>query len=450
MMTQAHNHNPMQNCLVIGLGQTGLSCARFLREQGMNVAVMDSRETPPALEALQQCYPDVVVRTGGFDSSWLTSADLVVLSPGVDPRTECIATAREQGVEIIGDIELFARFAKAPIVAITGSNGKSTVTTLVSQMAETAGKQVKTGGNIGTPALDLLDGAIPDFYVLELSSFQLETVRSLNALAATVLNVSPDHLDRYDSLTAYREAKQRIFNGDGVRIINLDDAQVAAMRNDASQQLTFSLTDTQADFHLIQEDGKQWIAQHQEKLLQTDQLAITGQHNYANALAALALASVMALPMPAMLTALSQFKGLPHRCRLVRLHQGVRWLNDSKATNVGATIAAIQGLAPRGPIILIAGGQAKDQDFTPLTAVLGESVKAVVLIGEDASAIAACVPATVRCQHADSLQHAVAIAAGEAEAGDAVLMSPACASFDMFKGFADRGEQFEQLVRGLA
>lgn len=450
MMTQAHNHNPMQNCLVIGLGQTGLSCARFLREQGMNVAVMDSREAPPALEALQQCYPDVVVRTGGFDSSWLASADLVVLSPGVDPRTECIATAREQGVEIIGDIELFARFAKAPIVAITGSNGKSTVTTLVSQMAETAGKQVKTGGNIGTPALDLLDGEIPDFYVLELSSFQLETVRSLNALAATVLNVSPDHLDRYDSLTAYREAKQRIFNGDGVRIINLDDAQVAVMRDDASQQLTFSLTDSQADFHLIQEAGEQWIAQRHEKLLQTDQLAITGAHNYANALAALALASVMALPMPAMLTALSQFKGLPHRCRLVRLHQGVRWLNDSKATNVGATMAAIQGLAARGPIILIAGGQAKGQDFTPLTAVLSEAVKAVVLIGEDASAIAACVPASVIFQDADSLQHAVAIAADEAEAGDAVLMSPACASFDMFKGFADRGEQFEQLVRGLA
>lgn len=450
MMTQAHNHNPMQNCLVIGLGQTGLSCARFLREQGMNVAVMDSREAPPALEALQQCYPDVVVRTGGFDSSWLASADLVVLSPGIDPRTECIATAREQGVEIIGDIELFARFAKAPIVAITGSNGKSTVTTLVSQMAETAGKQVKTGGNIGTPALDLLDGEIPDFYVLELSSFQLETVRSLNALAATVLNVSPDHLDRYDSLTAYREAKQRIFNGDGVRIINLDDAQVAVMRDDASQQLTFSLTGSQADFHLIQEAGEQWIAQRQEKLLQTEQLAITGAHNYANALAALALASVMALPMPAMLTALSQFKGLPHRCRLVRLHQGVRWLNDSKATNVGATMAAIQGLAARGPIILIAGGHAKGQDFTPLTAVLREAVKAVVLIGEDASAIAACVPASVICQDADSLQHAVAIAADEAEAGDAVLMSPACASFDMFKGFADRGEQFEQLVRGLA
>lgn len=450
MMTQAHDHNLMQNCLVIGLGQTGLSCARFLREQGMNVAVMDSREAPPALESLQQSYPDVVVRTGGFDSSWLASADLVVLSPGVDPRTECIATAREQGVEIIGDIELFARYAEAPIVAITGSNGKSTVTTLVSQMAETAGKRIKTGGNIGTPALDLLDGDTPDFYILELSSFQLETVHSLNALAATVLNVSPDHLDRYDSLAAYREAKQRIFNGDGVRIINLDDDQVAAMRDDASQQLTFSLTDTQADFHVIQEDGKQWIVQRQEKLLQTDQLQLTGKHNLANALAALALASVMALPMPAMLTALSQFKGLPHRCRLVRLYQGVRWLNDSKATNVGAAIAAIEGLADSGGIILIAGGQAKGQDFSPLTPVLDAYVKALVLIGEDAQAIDAIAPSGMVCQQTSSMQEAVQKAAELAERGDAVLLSPACASFDMFDGFADRGEQFEKAVRRVS
>lgn len=450
MMTQAHDHNLMQNCLVIGLGQTGLSCARFLREQGMNVAVMDSRETPPGLESLQQSYPEVVVRTGGFDSRWLESADLVVLSPGVDPRTECISTAREQGIEIIGDIELFARYAKAPIVAITGSNGKSTVTTLVSQMAETAGKRIKTGGNIGTPALDLLDGDNPDFYVLELSSFQLETVHGLNALASTILNISPDHLDRYDSLDAYREAKQRIFNGDGVRIINLDDAQVAAMHDDATQQLTFSLSDAGADFHLIGKGDEQWIAQRQEKLIQTGQLQLTGQHNLANALAALALASVMGLPMPAMLTALKQFKGLPHRCRLVRLHAGVRWLNDSKATNVGATAAAIEGLTDIGPIILIAGGQAKGQDFSSLAPVLRQHVKALILIGEDAKAIEAIVPADVRCQHAASLQAAVALAATQASTGDVVLLSPACASFDMFKGFVDRGEQFEKAVRGLA
>lgn len=450
-MTQGMNHISHKNCLIVGLGQTGLSCARFLATRALSVAVMDTREQPPALASLQQEYPQVLVKTGELDQDWLLQADMIVLSPGVDPRLPEISTAREAGIEIVGDIELFARYADAPVVAITGSNGKSTVTTLVALMAQLAGKDARTGGNLGTPALDLLSDTAPDFYILELSSFQLETVKSLNAFAAVVLNISPDHMDRYDSVDDYSLAKQNIFNGDGVMVINRDDPVVSAMAIEDRIQIGFSLHQTMGvDFGVLEQDGQTWIAEGNEPLLATQQMKIVGTHNLANALAALALGSAMALPMSTMLAALQEYKGLPHRCRLVRELDDVRWFNDSKATNTGACIAAIEGLKDSGAIILIAGGVGKDQDFAVLSEPLKQSVRGVVLIGEDADKIAEIIPGQVEQQRASDMTDAVIKARTMAQPGDNVLLSPACASFDMFSGYAERGESFEQAVRGLA
>ncbi len=450
-MTRSMNKLTHKSCLIIGLGQTGLSCARFLADRALSVAVMDTREQPPALTTLQQDYPQVLIKTGALELDWMLKADLIILSPGVDPRLPEIRAAREAGIEMVGDIELFARYADAPVVAITGSNGKSTVTTLLALMAQLAGKNTRTGGNLGTPALDLLEETAPDFYILELSSFQLETVCSLNAFAAVVLNVSPDHLDRYDSVEDYQRAKQKIFNGDGVMVINRDDPIVSAMADGSRIQIGFSLHQTEGvDFGLLQKDGETWLAEGNEPLLAASQMKMVGTHNLANALAALALGSAMALPMSAMLTALQAFKGLPHRCRLVRELDGVRWFNDSKATNIGACVAAIEGLAGNGPIVLIAGGVGKDQNFSELTQTLKKAVRTVVLMGEDADKIAAIVPPGVETRLAVDLNDAVSQARQAAQQGDSVLLSPACASFDMFSGYVERGDKFEQAVRGLA
>lgn len=449
-MTQSMNSLSHKHCLIVGLGQTGLSCARFLSERALSVAIMDTREQPPALSTLQQEYPQVLVKTGGLELDWLLQADMIVLSPGVDPRLPEIKAAKDAGIEIVGDIELFARYAEAPIVAITGSNGKSTVTTLLALMAQLSGRSVKAGGNLGTPALDLLEGDIPDFYILELSSFQLETVRSLNAFAAVVLNVSPDHMDRYDSVADYQQAKQKIFNGDGVMVLNNEDPFVQSMRIEGRNQIGFGLHKTEGvDFGLLQHDGSVWLAEGEAPLLAIDQMKIVGKHNLANALAALALGSAMALPMSAMLSALQVFKGLPHRCRLVRVLNEVRWFNDSKATNVGACMAAINGLADDGSIVLIAGGVGKGQDFSELTDTLKKAVRAVVLLGEDADKIAVAIPAGIDQIHATDMNDAVLKAQSLAQPGDNVLLSPACASFDMFSGYAERGDRFEQIVRGL-
>lgn len=450
-MTPGMNKLTHKNCLIVGLGQTGLSCARFLAQHALGVVVMDTREQPPALTTLQHEFPQVLVKTGGLDPDWLLKADMIVLSPGVDPRLPEIRAAREAGIEIVGDVELFARYANAPIVAVTGSNGKSTVTTLLSLMAQLAGKNVLTGGNLGTPALDLLAEEAPDFYIVELSSFQLETVTSLNAFAAVVLNVSPDHLDRYDSVADYQQAKRKVFNGDGVMVINRDDPIVSAMAITGRNQIGFSLQASKGvDFGLLEDNGKTWLAEGEYPLLAVDQMKIVGKHNQANALAALALGSAMALPMPAMLSALQEFKGLPHRCRLVRTLNEVSWFNDSKATNVGACMAAIEGLADRGMIVLIAGGVGKGQDFSELTPSLQHAVRAVVMIGEAAAQIAAAIPAGVMQINAKDMNDAVQQAQQAAQPGDNVLLSPACASFDMFSGYAERGEVFEQAVRRLA
>jgi UDP-N-acetylmuramoylalanine--D-glutamate ligase len=439
------------NCVILGLGSTGLSCARYLAAQGFDVAVMDSNEQPAALTTLQNDLPQVVVKTGGFDKEWLYNADLVVLSPGVDPRMDVIRALQAKGTEIVGDIELFARAAKAPIVAITGSNGKSTVTSLLSAMAQAAGQQVETGGNIGTPALNLLEHPRPDFYIVELSSFQLETVSSLNAFAAVILNISPDHLDRYDSLKDYQAAKSTIYQGDGVMVINSDDPIVSTMRQADRNTIGFGLSQSQGvDFGVMTHEGELWLAEGEQPLMPVAQMKLAGKHNIANALAALALGSAMALPMQAMLQALTDFDGLPHRCRLIKTQDEVQWFDDSKATNVGATIAALEGLASEtANIILIAGGVGKGQDFADLTPVLTNTTRAVVLIGEAAQQIAAISPDSVTVEFATDMNDAVQKADDLAQAGDIVLLAPACASFDMFSGYVERGERFQQAVKAV-
>lgn len=447
MTTTLSTTDLKQDYLVIGLGDTGLSCVRFLRAQGAQVSVMDTRKAPPALATLQQAFPEVVVTLGGLDKEVILHSTILVLSPGIDPRCVEIAAARAKGIEIIGDIELFARHAIAPIIAITGSNGKSTVTTLLADMAVASDKQVAVGGNLGLPALDLLAAPTPDFYILELSSFQLETVVSLNAHAAVILNLSPDHLDRYDDEADYQAAKARIYTGDGVMVLNADDAAVCDLAMADRNTICFSLAEvTGDDYGLILHEGQRWLAQGNQALMATTALPMAGTHNIENALAALALGTAMGLEMPAMIDAIRVYPGLPHRCRLVAEISGIRWFNDSKATNVGACLAAITGLASNGPIILIAGGVGKDQDFSALTPVLEKSVRAVVLLGEDADLLAAVVPTSVIQQQAENMPMAVQMAKQLAHAGDSVLLSPACASFDMFVSYAARGDAFEQVV----
>lgn len=441
MTTKITQH---QSVVIVGLGQTGLSCARFLAKRDRMIAMMDSRKQPPALEVIQQQYPEILVKTGGFDAAWMQQADMIILSPGVDPRDENIVAAKQSGVEIVGDVELFARYANAPIIAVTGSNGKSTVTTLLADMVAKAGKTCKVGGNLGTPTLDLISEPAPDFYIVELSSFQLETVKSLNAFASALLNISPDHLDRYDSEQNYRNAKAKVFSGDGAMIINVDDSYVKQLAKRDRNQITFGKN---ADFSVINQGGRQWLAQQGLALIEVDKLQIIGKHNVANALAALALGSAMALPISAMLVALQQYLGLPHRCQLVAKHKGIRWFNDSKATNVGACIAAIEGLADMGELILIAGGAGKDQDFSKLTATLQHHVTTIILLGEDAELIAAAVPKQVELYRVDTLHDAVIKAKQIAKSGNNILLSPACASFDMFSDYACRGDVFENLVR---
>ena len=450
MNNMAPQSKHRQSFLIIGLGQTGLSCARFLVEKGYAVAIMDTREHPPALTTLQTELPEVLVNTGGLISDWMQRCDTIVLSPGVDPRLPEIKAARDAGIEIIGDIELFARHANAPVVAITGSNGKSTVTTMVAEMAVTAGKNVQVGGNLGTPALELITQPAPDFYILELSSFQLETVESLNAHVSVVLNVSPDHMDRYDSEQAYQDVKAKIYSGSGVMVINRDDPLVNSWSRPERQHIGFTLSQPQNDeFGLITKDDQSWLARGNQALLAVNELQIAGKHNIANALAALALGAAMDLPVPAMLTAIQNYRGLAHRCYLVAKNEGVRWFDDSKATNVGACLAAIEGLADSGGIILIAGGEGKDQDFSELTAALAANVHAVVLIGRDSQLIANVVPDSVLKVNAIDMNDAVQKAQQVARRGDNVLLSPACASFDMFTGYAQRGEVFAQAVKEL-
>ena len=439
--------------LIVGLGKTGLSCARYLSRQGIEVAITDSRRKPPGLQAVSDEMPDLALFLGGFDSEVFEAAEQLVVSPGVSVAEPLIQAALARGVPVIGDIELFARAVKAPVAAITGSNGKSTVTTLLAEMARYAGWKTAVGGNLGDPALDLLDGD-NSFYVVELSSFQLETTHSLRAKAAAVLNVSRDHMDRYPDMDAYAAAKSTVYRGAEVGVINRDDERVVAMGGLARQETGFTLGRPQGtDYGLIEYRGEAWLSRGEQPLLPVSELRVSGRHNLANALAALALGEASGLPMPAMLEALRHFRGLAHRTQLVAERNGVRWYNDSKGTNVGATIAALEGLhstGGSGRTLLIAGGEGKGADFGPLAPVVGRTARAVVLMGQDAEVIEQALNASgVPLLRADDMDDAVAKAARHARPGDRVLLSPACASFDMFRDYMARGEAFMAAVGRL-
>ena len=450
--------------VIVGLGRTGISCARYLRTRGWRLAVTDTRAKPPEMARLAELHATIPVRVGGLDPALLDGADLVVASPGVSLEEPFFVEARRRGIEIVGDIELFARAADAPVVGITGTNGKSTVTTLVGRMADRAGLRVRVGGNLGEPALDLLSpaagggsvaGAGPtQLYVLELSSFQLDATHSLSLKAAVVLNVTPDHLDRYATVEEYAASKARIFDRCDAAVINLDDPLVVAMPRPGQKTVGFSLragvpaTSIGANYAVTTHNGEWWLTRRGEPLMPVAAMKIKGLHNAANALASLALGDALGLSMSAMLEELATFSGLPHRSQWVADVHGVTYINDSKGTNVGATSAAVSGM--QGPLVMIAGGDGKNQDFSALADIFRGKVRHTVLIGRDAAAIAAALKGVCTLEMCATLEEAVRAAAKAAQPGDTVLLSPACASLDMFRDYTHRGAVFALAVKELA
>ena len=444
--------------LVLGLGETGLSALRWLATKGAVLSVADSRDNPPNVDDLARDMPQVAIYTGKFKTHILLDAELIVISPGVALSEPAVQAAIGHGIPVIGDVELFAQYRpkNAKVIAITGSNGKTTVTTLVGEICKAAGLNTIVAGNIGLPVLDALQMDVPDIYVLELSSFQLETTINLHVDAATVLNVCEDHMDRYYTIADYAAAKSRLLKHVKVAVLNRDDAISLAMQ--AENIITFGLNaaPTVNDFGLIQ-NGEWWFASGQRKLCKISELKIAGQHNVANALAAAALCSAVGIEKLAIVESLRVFKGLPHRVEWVANIDDVDYYDDSKGTNVGATCAAIAGMTKNDnghnrpqKVVLIAGGDGKGQDFSPLAAAVQTNGRAVVLIGRDASLIEAVLQATdIPRYQAIDLPEAVNIAKRVAQAGDAVLLSPACASFDMFNNYVHRAEVFVDAVKHL-
>ena len=434
---------------VVGTGITGLSVARFLAAKQQAFVLLDTRTNPPNLEKIRQEFPGVTIECGELNPETLLACDEIILSPGVAMATPAIDEAKNAGIPVVGDIELFVRYATAPIVAITGSNAKSTVTTLVGEMAKAAGIRVAVGGNLGTPALELLSDEVK-LYVMELSSFQLETVTKLNAKVATILNISADHLDRYENMRAYILAKLRIYFGAERIVVNRNDVLTHPPLAAGVKPIYFGGKADFGSFGLIEENGEEYLAKNLTPLMPARELKIRGRHNVDNALAALALGDAAGIPIDAMLDALKSFKGLKHRCEFVAEKNSVEFYNDSKGTNIGATLAAIQGLA-RDPhqLIVILGGEGKGQDFTELAPALKAINSQVVLIGRDAPLIEQALQQATKITHANSMQDAVNKSFALAKEGDAVLLSPACASFDMFKHYEDRGEKFCAAVQEL-
>ncbi len=475
-----------KHALVLGLGETGLSMARFLSRRGARVRVADTRDDPPKLAALGEKVPQAELVLGAYRDESFAGIDLIAISPGVPLATPLVRAAAKRGVPVVGDIELFAqalregnsgaqaardrnRGVQTPpqsprpqVLAVTGTNGKTTVTALTGAMCKRGGLATEVAGNISPAALDALmqceDGRRkPEVWVLELSSFQLETTRTLNPAAATVLNISEDHLDRYDGMAAYTRAKTRIFRGEGIQVLNRNDARSRGMAKAGRKQVSFGLdAPTRAeDFGLLRVDGELWLAQGATPLLAVKDLPLAGLHNAGNALAALALTRALGEPYPPLLTALRDFKGLPHRVEKVAEFDGVAFYDDSKGTNVGSTVAALNGFAEltaRGArVVLIAGGEGKGQNFAPLAEPASRYARAVVLIGRDAELIASALGASgMAVLRAASMKEAVAQARAQAQPGDVVLLSPACASFDMFRNYQHRGEVFAGCVQEIA
>ncbi|MGB8484613.1 MAG: UDP-N-acetylmuramoyl-L-alanine--D-glutamate ligase [Acinetobacter bohemicus] len=439
--------------VVAGLGISGVAAVNFLHEHGYRVAVTDSRKTPPGHD---QIPSDVQTSFSQLDQELLLQAEEIVISPGLDPQLPEIQAAIAQGIAVVSEIQILRRFTDKPIMAITGSNAKSTVTTLIGLMAKDAGVKVAVGGNLGRPALDLTKDD-PELYILELSSFQLETTSNLHAEVAVILNMSEDHLDRHGDMMGYHTAKHRIFQGVKKVVYNRDDSLTRPLVPDATPMQSFGLNAPDMNQYgiLKENDGTMWLARGRERILKSSEMYIQGTHNVANALACLALGEAIGLPLASMLDTLKTFKGLEHRCEFVKEVQGVRYYNDSKGTNIGATLAAIDGLGAaiepqQGKVAIILGGQGKGQDFTALRDALSKYAKLAVLIGEDRAVIEQAIAGTTTLLHAASLQEAVELCQQHTQAHDVVLLSPACASFDMFKGYSERGHQFVECVNTLA
>ncbi len=434
---------------VIGLGASGQSCVRHLRARGLAVVAFDSRVDAPGADAVRRAHPEVEVVTGALDAARLAGCRQLVISPGVPLDQPALVAARAAGVELLGDIELFARAARAPLAAITGTNGKSTVTTLVADMLAAAGRDVRRGGNLGPPALDLLQAHEPDCYVLELSSFQLELTSSLAPTVAAILNITPDHLDRHGSFEAYVAAKARILDRAGIAVLNADDPVVAALPV-RGERVSFTLgAPGPARFGLRREGARTWLAGPGGDLLAVDELVMAGRHNVANALAAAAMARALGVDEASAVRVLRTFRGLPHRAANAGTIDDVRYINDSKATNPGAAIASIEGLLGDRDGVLIAGGDAKGATFEAFADVVARRAHTVVLIGRAARDIEQALAGRCDCVFATDLPAAVQAARRAARAGDTVLLSPACASLDMFANYAERGEIFVAAVAAL-
>ena len=438
--------------VVAGLGISGVAAVNFLHEKGYRVAVTDSRANPPGSDKIPA---DVQTCFGQFDQELLLSAEEIIISPGLDPKQPEIQAAMAKGIPVVSEIQILRRATDKPIVAITGSNAKSTVTTLFGLMAQDAGKKVAVGGNLGRPALDLTKDD-PELYVLELSSFQLEATSNLNADVAVVLNMSEDHLDRHGDMMGYHTAKHRIFQGVKKVVHNRDDSLTRPLVPDATPMQSFGLNAPDLNqYGVLREDnGSMWLARGRERLIQSSELYIQGTHNIANALACLALGEAIGLPLESMLETLKTFKGLEHRCEFVKEINGVRYYNDSKGTNIGATLAAIDGLGAAiepqgGKIAIILGGQGKGQDFTALREALAKYAKVAVLIGADRAIIETAIAGTTEIVNVETLEQAVHICQDKTVANDVVLLSPACASLDMFKSYGQRGHAFVACVEAL-
>lgn len=435
--------------LVVGIGLTGLSCVRYLVAQGEKVGVIDSRKAPPELEKLKQEFPQVPYTVGGFDSPLLNQANELIVSPGVSLREPPLAKLIAQGIPVIGDIELFARVVKRPVIAITGSNGKTTVTSLMGKMVIDAGYQAEVCGNIGQPVLEAITKPLPDFYVTELSSFQLETTHSLQPLTAVVLNVCQDHMDRYDSYEDYCQAKRRVYQGCQYPVVNADEPEIWRHLHFVRPPLLFSLQPLSNGFCLREYAGEYYLANGEQLLLPVKSMQFTQRYEFQNALAALALGTAAGLPMESMLQTLREFQGLPHRCQAVGEYGGIRWYNDSKGTNVGATIAALLslGMAKSGRLFLIAGGDSKKADLSSLLEPVTSLVDQLILLGQDAPLLQNLFAGKLPINRVTTMEEAVIFAAKSAQPGDIVLLSPACASLDMFRNYAHRGDVFVQAIK---
>ena len=450
-MSTVNNINLHYDAIVVGLGKTGLSCFRYLSHKGLNVAITDSREIPPELSKLKEEFGSVPTYLGNINEKALLASDQIILSPGVSLDNKSIQLSIKNKIPVFGDIELFCQKAKAPIIAVSGSNGKSTVTTIIAEMTSSAGLKTYVGGNIGVPALDLLDGTTPDLYVLELSSFQLETTYSLNAHASVILNISPDHMDRYSSFDDYVDAKKRIYSGQGFMIINKDEEYSDSIITSNREIIYFTLdVPKEGSYGLINHKNEIWLSRGREKIINKSQLKIKGEHNVGNALAAMALAETVSIPTSVMFDVLKDFTGLQHRCQFVKKINNVDWYNDSKATNVKACVASIKGLSQFGNIILIAGGDSKKSDLSDLRSVIEKYVKKVFLLGIDAKKLADVIGSEVEKEFVENMNEAVKGANKIADSSDLVLLAPACSSLDMYKNYEQRGDAFIAAVNALS